>query len=327
MKISKEFKIGLVVVCAVSAFVWGISFLKGSDLLSRKYYLYAIYPQIDNLIPANPLLVNGFKIGQVNTISLVEDGPLKNQVCVKFLLTEEVNIPKKSTARTISSDLLGTKAVEIIFSDSEEFVTNGDTLLAANEEGLKESVNKQIAPLQAKAVNLISSIDSAITVVTMILNPKTRENIDKSFESVRRAILSLEQTAYKLDDMMATEKVKMSSILTNLNGVTSNLNKNEEKITNIINNFSSLSDTLAKSQIKNAVDNANTTLKELKELLTKINSGQGTMGKLVKNDSLYNNLNNSAASLDKLLKDLEANPKRYVHFSIFGKKDKKKTTN
>lgn len=327
MKISKEFKIGLVVVCAVGAFVWGISFLKGSDLLSRKYYLYAIYPQIDNLIPANPLLVNGFKIGQVNTISLVEDGPLKNQVCVKFLLTEEVNIPKKSTARTISSDLLGTKAVEIIFSDSEEFVTNGDTLLAANEEGLKESVNKQIAPLQAKAVNLISSIDSAITVVTMILNPKTRENIDKSFESVRRAILSLEQTAYKLDDMMATEKVKMSSILTNLNGVTSNLNKNEEKITNIINNFSSLSDTLAKSQIKNAVDNANTTLKELKELLTKINSGEGTMGKLVKNDSLYNNLNNSAASLDKLLKDLEANPKRYVHFSIFGKKDKKKTTN
>ena len=327
MKISKEFKIGLVVVFAVAAFVWGISFLRGSDLLSRKYYLYAIYPQIDNLIPANPLLVNGFKIGQVNEISLVEDGPLKNQVCVKFLLTEEVNIPKRSTARTISSDLLGTKAVEIIFSDSEEFVTNGDTLLAANEEGLKESVNKQIAPLQAKAVNLISSIDSAITVVTMILNPKTRDNIDRSFESVRRAILSLEQTAYKLDDMMATEKVKMSSILTNLNGVTSNLNKNEEKITNIINNFSSLSDTLAKSQIKNAVDNANTTLKELKELLTKINSGEGTMGKLVKNDSLYNNLNSSAASLDKLLKDLEANPKRYVHFSIFGKKDKKKTTN
>lgn len=327
MKISKEFKIGLVVVAAVAAFVWGISFLKGSDLLSRKYYLYAIYPKIDNLIPANPLLVNGFKIGQVNAISLVEDGPLKNQVCVKFLLTEEVNIPKRSTARTISSDLLGTKAVEIVFSNSKEFVSNGDTLMAENEEGLKESVNKQIAPLQAKAVNLISSIDSAITVVTMILNPKTRDNIDRSFESVRKAILSLEQTAYKLDDLMSTEKVKMTSILTNLNGVTSNLNKNEEKINNIITNFSSMSDTLAKSNIKSAVANANSTLRELNDLLVKINSGQGTLGKMTKNDSLYNNLNSSAASLDKLLKDLENNPKRYVHFSIFGKKDKKKTTN
>lgn len=327
MKISKEFKIGVIVVLGVAALVWGVSFLKGSDLLNRKYYLYAIYPRIDNLIPANPMLINGFKVGQVNSISLVEDGPYKNQVIVKFVLTEEVNIPKKSVAKAISSDLLGTKAVEVVFSEEKEFVKNGDTLLSGSEENLREAVNKQIAPLQAKALSLIGSIDSAMTVVTMLLNPKTRDNIDRSFESVRKAILSLEQTAYKLDELVVSEKGKVSNIMTNMNDISTNLNKNEAKLNNIITNFSNLSDTLAKSQIRSAVANASATMKELNELMSRINRGEGTLGKLAKNDSLYNNLNSSAASLDRLLKDLENNPKRYVHFSIFGKKDKKKTQN
>ena len=327
MKISKEFKIGLIVVLGVAALIWGVSFLKGSDILSRKYYLYAIYPRIDNLIPANPMLINGFKVGQVNTISLVEDGPYKNQVIVKFVLTEEVNIPKKSIAKEVSSDLLGTKAVEIILSNETEFVSNGDTLLSGAEENLREAVNKQIAPLQAKALSLIGSIDSAMTVVTMLMNAKTRDNIDKSFESVRRSILSLEQTAYKLDAMVLSEKDKISNIVTNINDISANLNRNQGKLNHIINNFSTLSDTLAKSQIRTAVANASATMKELNELMSRINRGEGTLGKLAKNDSLYNNLNNSAASLDRLLKDLESNPKRYVHFSIFGKKDKKKTKN
>jgi phospholipid/cholesterol/gamma-HCH transport system substrate-binding protein len=125
---------------------------------------------------------------------------------------------------------------------------------------------------------------------------------------------------------MATEKPKISSLLTNLNGITSNLNKNEVKITNILNNFSNLSDTLAKTQLKSAVANADNTLKELNGLLAKINQGQGTLGKLAKNDSLYNNLNQSAADLDKLLQDLKENPKRYVHFSLFGGKNKPSKT-
>ncbi len=327
MKISKEFKIGVIVVLGVAALVWGVAFLKGSDLLNRKYYLYAIYPRIDNLIPANPMLINGFKVGQVNSISLVENGPYKNQVIVKFVLTEEVNIPVKSIAKTVSSDLLGTKAVEVEFSNEKTFVKNGDTLLSGSEENLREAVNKQIAPLQAKALSLIGSIDSAMTVVTMLLNPKTRDNIDRSFESVRKAILSLEQTAYKLDELVVSEKGKVSNIMTNMNDISTNLNKNEAKLNNIITNFSNLSDTLAKSQIRSAVANASATMKELNELMSRINRGEGTLGKLAKNDSLYNNLNSSAASLDRLLKDLENNPKRYVHFSIFGKKDKKKTQN
>jgi phospholipid/cholesterol/gamma-HCH transport system substrate-binding protein len=322
VKISKEFKIGLVVVCAIAALVWGISFLKGSNLFTEKYYLYAVYPKIDNLIPANPVQINGYKIGQINKISLI-DFRGKKQVLVKFLLSEDIAIPLNSIARAVSADLLGTKAVEILMGDSAIFANNGDTLRAETEQGLKESFNKQIAPLQAKAENLIGSIDSAMTLFNMVLNTKTRANIDQTFESVRKAILSLEQTAYKVDDLVAYEKPKMSAILTNLSGITQNLNKNEQKITNALTNFSNLSDSISKARLSSAVNNADNTLRELNVLMAKINQGQGTLGKLAKNDSLYNNLNKSAEDLDKLLKDLKENPKRYVHFSIFGKKEKK----
>lgn len=323
MKLSKEFKIGIVVVFAIAAFIWGLNFLKGTNLFSHKYELYAVYPKIDGLIPANPLLVNGYKIGQVNQIQLIKRNG-EYSVLVKFLLTEDVQIPKNSIAKAISSDLLGSKAVELIYSNSNEFVSNGDTLKSETEESLKSSVDKRIAPLQAKAENLISSIDSVMTVVNSVLNTKTRENLDKSFESIRKAILSLEQTAYKLDDLVGSERARISSILINLNNITANLDKNGKKIDNIIGNLSNLSDSLAKAELKSAINNADKSLKELNTLLAGINQGKGTLGKLAKNDTLYYNLNKSSEDLDKLLKDLRYNPQRYIHFSVFGRKDKNK---
>lgn len=324
MKISKELKIGVVVILAIAAFVWGLSFLKGTNLFSRKYYLYAIYPKIEGLIPSSPLMISGLKIGQVNSIDLVQrDGQPK--VLVTFLLTEDVKIPKGSKAKAYSADLMGTKAVEIIFNDSTtEFVNSGDTLISDSEANLQQSVNAQIAPLKAKTESLIGSIDSAVTVVTTILNPRTRENLDKSFESVRKAIITLEQTAYKLDDLVGSEKAKISSILTHLNGITANLDKNGQRIDNIIGNLHNLSDSLAKAQLAEAINNTNKSMKELNTLLAGINAGQGTLGKLAKNDTLYFNLNKSVIDLDKLLKDLRYNPDRYIHFSVFGRKDKNK---
>lgn len=324
MKLSKEFKIGVVVVCAIAAFIWGINFLKGSNIFTHKYYLYAIYPKIDGLIPANPVLISGYKIGQVTDIELLK-GDKKNRVLVKFLLTENVNIPKGSIARSVSADLLGSKAVEIIFSDNTEFVKSGDTLIAETESGFKEALDKRIAPIQAKAESLISSMDSVITVVNSILNKKTRDNLDKSFESIHKAILSLEQTAYKLDDLIGSEKAKISSLLTHMNNITANLDKNGQKIDNIINNLSNLTDSLAKAQLKEAIADADKSLKELNTLLAGINKGQGTLGKMAKNDSLYHNLNKSSADLDRLLKDLRLNPERYIHFSVFGRKKKPAT--
>jgi phospholipid/cholesterol/gamma-HCH transport system substrate-binding protein len=324
VKISKELKIGIVVTLAIGLFVWGFNFLKGFNLFSNKYVLYAVYPKIDGLIEANPLLINGYKVGQINKISLTQDKRGDYAVLVKFILTEDIQIPKHSVAKAISSDLLGGRAVEIIYSKETEFVKSGDTLWSETEEGLKASVSKQLSPLQKKAEGLISSIDSVMTIVQYVLNDKTRANLDKSFESIKKAIQSLEQTAYKLDDLMASEKAKISSILTKVNNLAGMLEKNTGRIDNIIGNFSTLSDSLAKSDLKSAIAEADKTLAELNKLIAQINKGQGTLGKLVKNDSLYNNLNKSSEDLDKLLNDLRLNPGRYIHISVFGKKDKDK---
>ena len=243
------------------------------------------------------------------------------------MLKEDIKIPKNSIARLVSSDLLGSKAVEIILSDKTEFVENGDTLISATEQGLKESFNKQLAPLQAKAEILIGSIDSVMTVAKLMLNADARKNIDQSFLSFRNAILTLEKTAIKLDNLIISEKPKISVILNNLSSISSNLSKSESKINSILSNVSNITDSLSKSQLKSAIFNAEKSVKELNILLSKINQGQGTLGKLIKNDSLYINLNKSAENLDKFLKDIKANPKRYVNFSIFGKKDKTQTKN
>ena len=323
MKISREFKIGVVMVCAIAAFIWGLSFLKGTNLFGRKFYLYALYPKIENLFPANPVQINGYKIGQIKSIGLVQRNG-RNLVLVKMLINDPVRIPRHSIARAVSADLLGSKAIEIIFSQDIEYTKDGDTLNAETEQGIKESFNRQIAPLQAKAEKLVGSIDSVMTVVNMVLNRETRENIEQSFASVRRAILSLEQTSYRMNDFITAANPKMKEVLGNLAMITANLNKSEAKINNILANFSAMSDSLAKSQIKSAIASADNSLKELNTLLTKINQGQGTLGKMAKNDSLYNNLNKSAEKLEKLLQDVRMNPKRYVHFSIFGKSDKNK---
>ena len=323
MKISKEFKIGVVVVCALIAFVWGVNFLKGSNIFSKKNYLYALYPKIDGLIEASPILINGFKVGQVSEISLLKLNDT-NKVLVKFLIFSDVMIPKNSTARSVSSDLLGSKAVEIVFSTEKDFVKSGDTLIAALEPGFKQELDKRIAPIQAKAENLISAMDSVIEVVSSILNAKTRDNLDKSIEGVRKAILTLEQTAYKLDDLVGTEKAKISSILSHINNISADLDKSGKKIDNIIANLSNVSDSLAKAQLKSAIDEADKSLKQLNMMLTRINEGEGTIGKLAKNDTLYYNLNKSTVDLDKLLKDLRVNPERYIHFSVFGRKEKRK---
>jgi phospholipid/cholesterol/gamma-HCH transport system substrate-binding protein len=321
VKVSKEFKIGVVIVCAISAFIWGINFLKGSNIFTHKDYLYAVYPKIDGLIPANPVLVNGYKIGQVTDISLIRQRD-SNKVLVKFLLTEDIKIPKNSIARSISADLLGSKAVEIIFSKETEFVKDGDTLIAQTEKGFREELDKRIAPIQAKAEDLIGTMDSVITVVSSILNSKTRENLDKSFEGIKKAILTLEQTAYKLDDLVGSEKAKISSILSHLNNITADLDRNGARIDSILMNMDHISKELAQAQLKDAIMNADKSLKELNVLLAGINAGQGTLGKLAKNDSLYRNLNKSSVDLDRLLKDLRLNPERYIHFSVFGRKKK-----
>lgn len=322
MKISKEVKVGIVTTLAIGCFIYGFNFLKGRDLFSSQRKFYAVYSNIDGLVEANPLMINGFKVGIVGKIVLANDAT--GSVIVTLLLDNDVKVPRNSIAKVVSSDILGSKAIQLQLGSGITFAENGDTLVSAQEDDLKTAVNKTIAPLQEKAVGLISSIDSVMIVVQQVFNENARQNLAKSFESIKLAISSLETTSYRLDTMVLSEKYKISQILTKVNVLATTLANNSDKLGNVINNFSNISDSLAKSNITSAINNADVALGQASSIMTKINNGQGTMGMLVNSDSLYRKLDKSSEDLDKLLKDLRINPERYVRVSVFGRRDRNK---
>ncbi|MEO6902930.1 MAG: MlaD family protein [Bacteroidia bacterium] len=321
-KISKEVKVGIITTLAIGCFIFGFNFLKGKNLFSSQRKFYAVYRDIDGLVEANPLLINGFKIGMVGDVQLYPD--TTGRLLVTLIVNEDVKIPKSSIAKVISSDLLGSKAVDLIIGKGSDYLIPGDTLKSAYEDNLQQTFTKSIAPIQEKATNLLASMDSVMIVVQQIFNETTRANLTKSFESIKQALASLETTSYRLDTIVISEKMKISNILTKVNLLATTLGNNSEKLGNIINNFSSISDSLAKANIASVIKNADVALNQASSILTKINKGEGTMGMLINNESLYQKLDNSAANLDKLLEDVRLHPSRYVQLSVFGKKDKVK---
>lgn len=321
MKFNKELKIGLVVITALGLLIFGFNFLKGIDIFKKEIKIYALYSKNDGLMEASPLLISGYKVGQINKLDLIKSDT-GYHVLVTFILNENISIPKNSIARLVSQDFLGTKAVSIEMGNDINYLLEGDTLETAVEEGMKEMVNKTIQPLKIKIDGLIGNLDSVVTIVNQIMNTNVRNGLIESFESIRNAVIALNHSSRNIDTLITMQQGRISDIITKINAIAENINNNDEKISNVIRNFSNISDSLAKSNIKNTIENTNHALMQANIILDKINRGEGSAGKLLKNDSLYLNLNKSAQDLDKLMKDIRINPDRYLHFSVFGKKNK-----
>jgi phospholipid/cholesterol/gamma-HCH transport system substrate-binding protein len=315
MSRSKITKIGVLVILSISLLVWGMSYLKGKNPFKREVVYYAIYPDVNGLSISNPVLINGYKVGQVMDIDYIQDTVSLFRVSLR--LDSKYKIKKESVAQIFSQDIMGTRAIRIIMGKSKEYHTGNDTLLAATEGGLVEQVNMEIAPLKKKAESLISSLDSAIIIVRSIFNEKTQENLRNTFASIKTTIENLERSTFTLDTLLTTEKSKLAKIFSNVEAITANLKNNNEKITTIINNFSNISDSLAKADIASTLAKADKALLQFNETLYSINHGQGTVSQLLNNDTLYQNIENASYHLSRLMRDLHENPKRYMHFSVF----------
>jgi phospholipid/cholesterol/gamma-HCH transport system substrate-binding protein len=323
LKISREVKTGIVVTVAISFLFFGFNFLKGKNIFYSHKTFYAIYDHVDGLEKANPIQLNGLKIGQVANAEIYKANPSKVLVTLQINDTD-LEIPNNTVAEIISSDVLGSKAVQLIMGNSKTMAGNKDTLLSSIQASLTEEVNKQVQPLKIKAEKLISSIDSLISVVQSILNDDATSNISGSIGKVYQAISNLEKTSFRLDTLVSNEKQRLSEIFKNVESITYNFKNNNEKLNNILTNVNNISDSIAKSNIATAINNASKSLDDVALMLNKINEGKGSLGMLINNDSLYVNLDRSARDLDSLLVDMKENPNRYVHFSVFGRKDKKK---
>ncbi len=308
-------KAALLFISAIVILIWGFNYLKNNDLLKTDSEYYAVYNHINDLSTGNAIYINGYKIGNISDISF-KDGNL-DRLIVKFFISKDIKLPKDAIAEIVSLDLMGTKGIKLLVKNgtTDEFLQPGDTLLSAVEGDLKEQVNKQILPLKLKAEDLIGSIDSVMVVINTILNDKTRENLNKSFSHIQVTLKNLESTTFALDTLMYSQKTKLAMIIANAESITTNLAENNDNIGNILQNFSDISDTLAQANFAHVINQADLALTQFNSVMTQINSGEGTVGKLIYDEVLFENLLNASKNLDLLMIDIKQNPKRYIRFS------------
>lgn len=200
---------------------------------------------------------------------------------------------------------------------------SGDTLTSDIQPSITEEVSYQMLPIKRKAESVMASLDSVLSVIQYVFNEDTRENLAHSFESIKFTIQNLEHTTYNIDTLVTTQRNRLAVIFDNIESISTNIKNNNAKLANIISNFSTLSDSLSKAKIVSTINSANKAMLNFSEVTEKINSGEGSLGLLINNDSLYNQLAKSSKDLDLLLEDLRLNPQRYVHVSVFGKSPKK----
>lgn len=312
MKISNETKIGALTAVAITILILGYSFLKGNDVFSGSNKFYAVYRSVEGLTISKPVLVNGFQIGRVSKMELQPNG----QTIVEFKVNKQYGVPDNTLAKLQSTDLLGGKAIVFELGSSTKFADNNDTLRADIQGSLAESLQ----PIQKKAEVLIAKVDSALGAINHIMNPKFQANVDRSFASIANSLQTLEGTTKKIDGIIGAQSTHINGIMSNAEAVSANLKTSTSKLNGISANFERFSNDLANSNIKGTLDNANKATADLSATMAKVNSKDGSLGLLLNDTKMYDNLNAASANLNNLFIDLKAHPSRYVHFSVFGKK-------
>ena len=314
MKISNETKIGALTAIAITILILGYSFLRGNDVFSGSNKYYAVYKSVEGLAVAKPVLVNGFQIGRVSSMKLQPDG----HTIVEFKIDPDYVIPNNTLAKLSRTDLLGSKAIVFELGNSKVPADDKDTLRADIQGSLAESLQ----PIQKKAEMLISKMDSSLAAINKILNPNFQKNVDRSFMSIANSLQTLEGTTKKIDNLVASQSGHINGILSNAEVVSGSLKSSTAHINGMSANFEKVSNDIAAANIKQTLDNANKAMADLQATITKINNGQGSMGLLLNDETMYKNLTDASNNLNNLFIDLKAHPKRYVSFSIFGgKKD------
>lgn len=313
MKISNETKVGALTAIAIVVLILGFNYLKGRNLTERSDTVYAIFPTVRGLAVSNAVLINGLQVGKV--ADMHETDKNLSGIIVSIHLTKDINIPKNSIV-TISSELLESTAVDIVLGDSTVMAKDGDTLLTKANLSVMGEFTKSINPAINNANEAIIRLQMLITRLNEIVDPRTQTNI-------QGMIASLNSTSKSLDRLLNDKNGSLARSLNNVELVTGNLAKNNDKINNTLTNLDKASANFANLKLDEAIQSLKNTMEKLESAVAKIDSKQGTLGLLLNDSKLYDQLLLTNRSLTTLLDDVRVNPKRYVNVSVFGRKDKK----
>lgn len=306
MKITKEIKTGILVIASIALFIWGYSFLKGKDLLTSYKILYVQYDNVEGLASSAPITINGLVVGKIRSITLQQN---TGKLIVELQIKNDFPISKSSKVNIYEPGLIGGKQLQIVLNlQDKNNAQSGETLSGGIIPGLTSMAVEKLTPLQLKVEKMITSADVVLTNLNKIIDVKTQENIKSSIENFKNTLEELHKTAKTANVLLENNKSKLNSSFTNIDKAALN--------------FSKISDSLAKANIANTVRNLEKTLANADKVMNDLQSGKGTLGKLLKDDALYINFNNTSKELEILLQDLRLNPTRYINVSLFGKKNK-----
>jgi phospholipid/cholesterol/gamma-HCH transport system substrate-binding protein len=285
-------------------FVLGFSYLKSSPIFDNSKTFYAVYQHVGGLQPGTQVSINGFAVGKVNDIRFKDTSGL---LLVTFSVDNKFQFSKNSKAELYDTGIIGGKGIQIkpVF-DNAPRAKSGDTLSTETKPGLTDLVQQKLGPLQLKLEDAVSNADSLFINVNEILDDRTKKDLRESISGLNILVRSFQGSANAMNELLAGNKDKLNSSINDLSNITGN--------------FSKLSDSIANSGIAETMESLQGTIKNLDGLLAKIEKGEGTLGKLMENEELYNNMSNATKELDLLLQDFRLNPKRYVNVSVFGKK-------
>ena len=305
MKINNEVKTGILVLLGIGLFIFGFSYLKSNDIFVTDRTFYAVYSDVEGVVNGTPVTVNGLPVGSIQKISF-HNG---NKLLVKFRVENDIEFSINSLAQIYETGLIGGKALAIIPSnDKSRKAVSSDTLKSSIAPGLTDLVNKKITNLQVKIESMVMSADSVLFKINRVFDDSTRANLRNSVSDFNYTIAELKETSSVINDIVKSNKSRVDLTIGNVSKISKDLSNITSSLTN-----SDLDITLA---------NFKKSSEDLSSILSNINNGEGTISKLIVNDSLFNNLNEASRSIDLLLEDIRLNPNRYIHFSLFGKKNK-----
>lgn len=311
----KRIKVAVMCIAAVVILYVGANFLKGINVFNEKSYYYCVMDDATGIQQSTPVMLGGYKVGMVSEVSLVSFNPPK--VCAKVLITEPIDIPKTSQLVITSKDILGGQVLNLEMGTSTQFCISGDTLKCAVTPGMLAGIGEM--------KNQISSVLASVDTIGLSLKDVLHK--DGGGQSLQVTLQNIESSTNHLNEILGQNKSKVSSLVANLEKFSQTLEAASPKLNSVLQNFDNISDSLAKADIAATIENANRTISELEAVVKKVNNGEGTVGELINDNALSKKLEETINSVNELVTDLKANPKRYVHFSLFGKKDKNQKNN
>lgn len=317
---TKEVKIALTAILAIVVLFFGLQFLKGLNLFSDTYTYTMVFKNVDGLSTSTAIYANGVKVGNVGAIEY--DYESGNSILVEAELNKKLRVPQGTEAE-IDKDLMGNMQVKLIMPESRtKFMAPGDRMAGHIYSGALDKASEMVPDIQM----MLPKLDSILMSVNNLLaNPA----LQRSLENIEVVTANLEQTSREANALMEALGTSVPGLATKADGILG-------KADGAMANASKLTGNLAKVDVAPTIDLVNTTLASTKDAMEKLNKSmgdinkltadlnnqRGSLGKLMNDPNLYNNLSNTARSADSLLTDLKSHPKRYVHFSIFGRKDK-----